>query len=60
MIVFTIMAVLAHREKIQKKRNGELRAPADPSDSSVASINYDGEKKVSLKDEEDVIPVRKE
>jgi len=57
-IVFTAIAILAHREKLQKKRNGELKAAA-PSDSSTASIEVSDEKRVSLRDEEDIVPVPK-
>jgi ACS family pantothenate transporter-like MFS transporter len=47
-IVFTVIAVLAHREKIEKKRRGELGpAPAlSVTDSSARSIEDGGEKKV--------------
>src|SRR6188768_3928341 len=52
-IVFTLIAVLAHREKMQKKRNGELRATVSPSDSVVGSVDDNGEKRISIRDEED-------
>ncbi|KAH8586080.1 putative pantothenate transporter liz1 [Bisporella sp. PMI_857] len=54
-IVFTIIAVLAHREKIQKKRNGELGANVALPDSSNTSIR-DQKKRTSLKDVEDIAP----
>lgn len=56
MIVFTIIAVLAHREKIQKKRDGQLN-PASASSDFFTSRVGDGDEKVAIVDEEDVIPV---
>jgi len=52
-IVFIAIAVLAHKEKEQKKRNGELRHSLD---SSSPDANDGIEKKVPLVDEEDVAP----
>jgi ACS family pantothenate transporter-like MFS transporter len=46
-IVFIIIAVLAHREKIQKKRNGELNAASVSLDSPSPSIDDGSEKKLS-------------
>lgn len=46
-IVFTIITILAHREKIQKRRNGQLEPASASLDSSAPSIG-DEEKKVSL------------
>jgi ACS family pantothenate transporter-like MFS transporter len=57
-IVFTIITVLAHREKIQKKRAGELN-PALNSSEPSSQIDDGSEKKVPLVDEEDVTPVVK-
>lgn len=57
MIVFIVITILAHREKLQKKRSGELRVTADTSDSSVASISREDEKKLTLKDE-DILAAR--
>jgi ACS family pantothenate transporter-like MFS transporter len=56
-IVFTIITVLAHREKIQKKRHGQLEPVSVSSDSPAASIGDGNEKKVALRVEEDVVPV---
>jgi len=56
-IVFIVITILAHREKLQKKRSGELRVTADTSDSSVASISREDEKKLTLKDE-DILAAR--
>ena len=47
-IVFIIIAVLDHREKIQKKRNGELNTASALSESSAPSIGDGNEKKVPL------------
>ncbi len=46
-IVFTIIAVLAHREKIQKKRAGQLEV-VSPSDSPLPGIDEENDKKVAL------------
>jgi len=56
-IVFTIITVLAHREKKQKKRNGQLKHASASSDSSSPVIDDGIEKKLPLVDEEDVTPV---
>ena len=59
-IVFAIIAVLAHREKKQKKREGQLGPSSTKSDPNVPTIGEDGiEKKFPLVDEEDVTPVLK-
>jgi MFS transporter, ACS family, pantothenate transporter len=55
-IVFTVIAVLAHREKKQKKRNGEHNI-ASVADSATSSIGGGHEKKVPLVDEEEVTHV---
>ena len=58
MIVFTIITLLAHREKIQKKRNGELKPASASLDSATGIIDDGNEKKRSpLVDEEDITPV---
>ncbi|KAF8867029.1 putative pantothenate transporter liz1 [Acephala macrosclerotiorum] len=54
-IVFTIITVLAHREKLQK-RNGELKPATASLDSSTGVIDDGIEKKVPLVDEEDITP----
>jgi ACS family pantothenate transporter-like MFS transporter len=46
-IVFIVIAVLAHREKLQKKRNGELNVESVSSDSPAPSIDVGNEKKLS-------------
>jgi len=58
-IVFTIITLLAHREKLQKKRDGQLKPASASLDSNTPSIDGN-EKKLSLGDEEDIAPVRKE
>ncbi|KAF2674098.1 putative pantothenate transporter liz1 [Microthyrium microscopicum] len=58
-IVFTIITVLAHREKLQKKRNGELPAASTSSNSSTPSIDDGNEKNISSVVVEDVAPVLK-
>jgi len=55
-IVFTIIGVLAHREKIQKKRDGQLNPASATSDLESRSINKGDEKKVPLVDEKDISP----
>lgn len=51
--------MLAHREKLQKKRAGVL-SPASPiDDPESSSIGEGSEKKVSLVQEQDVTPVIK-
>lgn len=56
MIVFTIITVLAHREKLQKKRNGELKHASASLDSAIGVIDDGNEKRSPLVDEEDVTP----
>ena len=56
-IVFTVITVLAHREKLQKKRNHELNPTARLTESSSPSVNGENEKRVSLADEESIAPV---
>lgn len=53
-IVFTVITLLAHREKIQKKRNGELRPASITSNSSTPGVGGADEKKLPLGDEEDI------
>jgi hypothetical protein len=59
-IVFTIIAVLDHREKKQKKRNGGLTRTSAASDSPNGDSLDGNEKHLPLGDEEDVSPVIKE
>lgn len=47
-IVFATIAVLAHREKLQKKRNHRLENPSTPSELNSPTIPEDDEKKVHL------------
>ncbi|OAP54784.1 hypothetical protein AYL99_11232 [Fonsecaea erecta] len=47
-IIFGVIAVLAHREKKQKKRNGQLELTSSPSDPPTPSIEDSIEKKPSL------------
>lgn len=58
-IVFTIIAVLANKEKKQKKRNGELKSLSNASDSPTPTISHADEKRLPLTDEEDVTPAPK-
>jgi ACS family pantothenate transporter-like MFS transporter len=44
-IVFATIAVLAHREKVQQKRNGELHSPADTEIHSRTNSNNASSKK---------------
>lgn len=53
-IVFVLITVLAHREERQKKLAGLLKAPASAAGSLDDGANNE---KVSLSDEEDVVPV---
>lgn len=55
-IVFTIIAVLAHREKKQKKGEVQFEPATGLSDSSKLNIGDSNEKKLSLMSE-DVAPV---
>lgn len=55
-IVFTLITVLAHREKLKKKRDGELK----PGSDSLGSVEVGNEKKFALVDEEDVTGVVKD
>lgn len=55
-IVFTLIAVLAHREKLGKKRAGELERASTSSEHSSPSGLGEGEKKVALFDVEEVNP----
>ncbi|KAE8449068.1 hypothetical protein EG329_008656 [Mollisiaceae sp. DMI_Dod_QoI] len=56
-IVFTIIAVLAHREKLQKKRNSELHFAGNSSDASTPRISDGNEKKLEVRDVEGITPV---
>ncbi len=58
-IIFTVITLLAHREKIQKKRDGQLKPSSTLSDPPSPGISDGNEKKLSLVDEEDVTPVIK-
>ncbi|KAG0652965.1 Pantothenate transporter liz1 [Hyphodiscus hymeniophilus] len=53
-IVFIIITVLAHREKLQKKRNHGLDPAPVSLHSSTPSIDDGTEKKLPLKDEENI------
>jgi hypothetical protein len=57
-IVFTVIAVLAHREKVQKKRASQLQSSSF-SLNSTASVNNENEKKPAMADEEAVTSVVK-
>lgn len=50
-IVFTIITVLAHREKIQKKRDNLLNQASAASDSDLTDTSHGNEKKTPLVDE---------
>ncbi|KAH6665184.1 putative pantothenate transporter liz1 [Halenospora varia] len=57
-LIFTLITFLAHKEKVQKKRNGELEPAKAPSDPETPSISEGGsEKKLSLVGEKDVIVI---
>ncbi|KAN0104087.1 putative pantothenate transporter liz1 [Hyaloscypha variabilis] len=58
-LIFTLITYLAHREKLQKKRNGGL-APASVSSDVIPGVEDTNEKRVTLGDEEDVTFARKE
>jgi ACS family pantothenate transporter-like MFS transporter len=49
-IVFIIIAVLAHREKVQKKRTGLLEPASTKSESHSTSIEDGDEKKLAVVD----------
>lgn len=55
-IVFTIIGVLAYREQMQKKRDGQLNPVSASSDLESPSIGEGNEKKGPLVDEE-VLPL---
>ena len=59
-IVFTIIAILDHREKKQKRRNGELTRASVLADSPTTGSVDGSEKRLPLGGEEDISPVRKE
>ena len=46
-IVFAIIGVLAHREKKQKKREGQVGPATPPSDSPTPSIGHEDKKVAS-------------
>jgi len=56
-IVFVLITYLAHREKLQKKRNGELHPDSVTSESPEPVLIDGSEKRSPLVDEEDVSPV---
>jgi ACS family pantothenate transporter-like MFS transporter len=47
-IVFVAIAVLAHREKMQQKRAGQLELASSPPDSPSPSVEEGNEKRVAL------------
>lgn len=53
--MFGTIAILAHREKLQKKRNNQLGATAEHSSSSVESVVDDGETSLPVKNEEKIV-----
>jgi ACS family pantothenate transporter-like MFS transporter len=55
-IVFAIIGVLAQREKIQKKRDGQLNPAPGSSDLESPSIEGGNEKKGPFVDEKDITP----
>jgi ACS family pantothenate transporter-like MFS transporter len=55
-IVFTTIAILAHKERKQKKKNGELQPAYVSSISTTPTIEDGSEKKLPLTDVEDVTP----
>jgi len=57
-LVFILITYLAHKEKLQKKRNGGL-APASIGSDSPPPVEVD-EKRLPVGDEEDVTFARKE
>jgi hypothetical protein len=59
-VVFTIIAILAHREKKQKKKNGEPTRASVLADSPTSGSVDGSEKRLPLGDEEDISHVRKE
>ena len=59
MIVFTIITVLAHREKLHKKRNRELKPASVLLDVSANGTGGADEKNLPLGDEEDATSVLK-
>ena len=56
-IIFTVIAVLAHREKKQKKRQGQLTPTSDLSDSEARAVDVD--EKLGVNVEENSAPVLK-
>jgi hypothetical protein len=47
-IVFISIAVLAHREKVQKKRKGELAPPVEPALTAELEVGDRSEKNMAL------------
>lgn len=58
-IVFTIIALLAHREKIQKKRNNQFTSDSPVLEHSEASLSDAHEKGSPVINEKDVTPTIK-
>lgn len=58
-IVFTSLAILAHREKVRKIRDNRNRPISVGTRSSSPSIDKGDEKKLHLVDEKDINPVVK-
>ena len=56
-IIFTVIALLAHREKKQKKRQGQLTPSSDLSDSEARAVDVD--EKLGVKVDENPAPVLK-
>jgi len=58
-LIFMLITYLAHKEKVQKKRNGGLAPASIASDSSPPAEEVN-EKRLPVGDEEDVTFARKE
>lgn len=56
-VIYATIALLANRERLQKKRKGELSPASAASSIGGESGSGSGEKKTSLADEEDISPV---
>lgn len=54
-IVFILITILAHREEKQKKLAGLLKGPSETGPASLGDGS--NHEKVSLSDEEDILPV---
>jgi ACS family pantothenate transporter-like MFS transporter len=57
-LVFSLITYLAHREKLQKKRNGQLAPANGVLDSETQSTDGDEKKAVVVADKE-ITPVEK-